>query len=134
MLRVTTEKRLYKTALLAPKFITEQQICRKIPVCSRYTSLQGSTITHNKTPKIDANGITPTLDAGPDFFIIEDLLGLKSDADDASDTVENSDTDEEKPLEGGKALRVKTVYWERERRIPGGCVLFVSDINLTLSS
>jgi hypothetical protein len=91
-------------------------------------------MTHNETSKIDANSIAPTLGAGPDSFIMGDLPDAKCDADDASDTVENSDTDEEKPSRGGKAPRVKTVHLEPRRRSPEGCVLSVSDANLTLSS
>ena len=50
------------------------------------------------------------LSASPDFFIIGDLLDVKSNADDASNTVKNSNTDKEKPLRGRKAPRVNTVY------------------------
>ena len=77
--------------------MTEKHIHRKILACSRHTQLQGSTITLNKTPKIDANGITPTLDTGPDSFTMGDLLDAKSDAG------ETSDTDEEEPSRSGKA-------------------------------
>jgi hypothetical protein len=62
-----------------------------------------SRIHNNETSKIDANGIAPTLGAGPDFFIMGDLPDAKSDADDASDTVENSDTDED----DNRQLRIK---------------------------
>ena len=55
-------------------------------------------------------------------------------AKDASNMVKNSNTDEEKPLRGGKAPRVNTIHWERERCSSRGCILSVSNVNLTLSS
>lgn len=86
-----------------------------------------------ETPRIDANGIAPTFGVWHNSFIMRDQPDAGGDADDASDTA-NSDSDEEKPSTGGKAPRVNTVYWEPQRRSPGGCVLSVSDVNLILSS
>lgn len=102
MPRVTTdEKRIYKTVLPAPNIMTEKYIRRKILTCSCHTQLQGSKMTLNETPKIDANSITPTLGAGPDSFTMGDLPDAKSDAG------ETSDTDEEKPSRSGKAPQSK---------------------------
>jgi hypothetical protein len=107
-----------------------------VKILSCHTQLQDSTMIQ-ETPQIDANGIAPTFSVWHNSFTMRDQPeagGDADDADDASDTVANSDSDEEKPSTGGKAPRVNTVHWEPQRRSPGGCVLSVSDVNLILSS